>query len=110
MRLGEETFPKRLVESPDNDRVEEPARLGDREAAGLQRLKTIEVADLLAAREHERNGVSAQSTGDKGQDAYRFGIEPLSIVDDAEKWSRGGRLGQQAEDGQADEVAVGGVA
>ena len=104
--LGEEAFTHGPVEAADDDRVEQRARVGAREPAEVQGGKTAELCKVFAAREHERDSVGAEAASDERERLRRLGVEPLCVIDDAEERLRGGRLGEQVEDGEPDKVPV----
>ena len=63
--------------------------------------------DRLTDREHERDRLRLQAPRYEGEDLPGGAIEPLRVVDQAQQRPVFGRLGQQAEHGEADQEAVG---
>ena len=72
-------------------------------------LELRQVPELLAGhacREHEPHGLRQQPAGDERERQRRGLVQPLRVVDDAQQGTFLGRLGQQAEHGEADQEPI----
>jgi hypothetical protein len=83
VRLGEEAVTQGRIEPADDDGVEDVARIGDPEPAEVQRREPVEVIDLFAACDDERNRVGAEAVSDERESLPRLGIKPLRVIDGA---------------------------
>jgi hypothetical protein len=90
--------------------VQEQAGVGVAET--LERVLRQPVELVLAVRfshrEQHRDRLGAQAAGNEGQDRDRLPIEPVRIVDQAQKWPLFRHLREQAEGCQADQEVSGG--
>ena len=68
------------------------------------------LAGRLAHGEHQPDRLRPQTARHERQRLRRRAVEPLRIVDDADQRPLLRRVGQQAQDRQADEEAIRGVA
>ena len=76
----------------------------------LRQTLEMALAGRLAHREHQPDRLRAQTARHERQHLRRRAVEPLRIVDDADQRPVLGRVRQQAQDRQADEEAIRGVA
>ncbi len=106
VRLGEEAFTDGAIDLPDEDRFEQGSRVGRAQPTELQLRDAVELLDDLPACEEEPNGIGAETPCDERQRSRRLGIEPMCIVDDAQKGMRRGDLGHEAESRESDHVPV----
>jgi hypothetical protein len=72
--------------------------------------KTVELRDVLTACDRERDRVDPETASHECESLGCLGVEPLGVVDDAEKRLRGGDLREEAEDCEPHEVAIGRLA
>jgi hypothetical protein len=108
--FGKEALAYGSVEAARDHGVEQYACVGGCEPVELEGGKACEVFEVFAACDRERDRVGGQAASDESERPRRLGIEPLCVVDDAQEWLRGSCLGQEAEGGEPDEVAVRGLA
>jgi hypothetical protein len=73
--------------------------------------QAVEVAPLVgvANRDHDRHRLREQPPRDEPEHLARSGVEPLRVVHGAEQRAFLGHRRQQAEDGEPDQEAVGGI-
>ena len=104
--LGQEALEDLGVQAPDQHGVEERPGVGRCEAVDRQLADVLETVDRLAAGQEQADRLGAEPVRDEPQGAPGRAVEPLGVVDQAEQRLARGRLRQEAQDGEADEVAV----
>ncbi len=110
-RLAHDPVADALVERTRHRGFQQRLRIAVVEPAHDELLETLEVplAGRLAHREHQPDRLGAQPPRHEGQRLCRGAVEPLRVVHDADERVLLGRVGQQAQYGQADEEAIRGV-
>ena len=108
-RLGDESLAHALVQRHTHHRGEQFARVGVRQPFEPQLRQPRQLIELarLALREHEARSTLPQPPGDERKHLCRRLIEPLRIIDQAQKRLLFGSVGEQAQQGQADEKRSG---
>ena len=103
--LGHDAVTDALVQRPRDDRCQQGAGVVVIEPCKVQLRQGGEIGTRLADGEDERHPLSHQPPGDEPEHLPRGAVEPLHVVDDAEKRAvvRGR---EQAECRQRDEEAV----
>ncbi len=115
-RFGDDPDAHPLVERPDDHRVEQGCGVGVRKTADAEFRETVERIPLFARIgriphcEDHPDALRGEAPGDERQRLRRRGVDPLRIVEDAEKGRRLSHLREEAEHGETDEEPIRGLA
>ena len=101
--LREDPVANRPVQGEPHRRAQQRAGIAVDEAAHLEIRQVPELLAGLPCREHEPHRLGQQPAGDERERQRRGLIQPLRVVDDAQQRTLLGRLGHQAEHGEADQ-------
>jgi hypothetical protein len=110
--LGHDPVPDAFIEPSGDDRLEEPSRVLIVQAVEQQLGQAGEL-NVLTGRadgEHHRHRLRKKPSGDEPQDLARSVVEPLRVIDEAEKRSFLRDFGDQGEGPQRHEEAIGWIA
>ena len=107
-RLRDDPVPHRLVQAATEHRGQQVSCVDIAEPFQHQfrQIHQDRFGARLANREHERDRLGHQATGNKRQSLQRSPIEPLRIVEEADQRLSLSDLGQQAEGGQTDHETI----
>ena len=111
-RLGHDPIAHPLVERTRHHGLQQRLRITVGQPTDHELRQTLEMplAGRLAHREHQPDRLRPQTARHERQRLRRRAVEPLRIVDDADQRPLLRRVRQQAQDRQADEEAIRGVA
>jgi hypothetical protein len=99
-----------MIQRTADHRSEQRPRIVRAETHDLKLRQPAQLHPRVAHREDERNRFRRQPACDERQRLRRGPVEPLRIVDQADQRPIPGHLGQQAQDREADEEAIGRIA
>jgi hypothetical protein len=108
-RLGDDLVAHRLVEHRRDLGGEERAGVPVAKAVNLQLRQVPQLFSGLARGEHDPDGFCQEAPGHERERQRRRLVNPLRVVDDTKERALLRHLGEQAEDGQADEEAIWGI-
>ena len=106
--LAEDPVPNPRVERPGDRRVQQPAGVVGDQALDHELRQSLELVLVagLAQREHQSHPLRQQASRHERECLHGHLVEPLRVVDDADQRLLLGGVGQQAQDGQADQEAI----
>ncbi len=106
--LAEDPVPHSRVERPGDRRVQQPAGVGRDQAPDheLGQPGKLMLVAGRAQREHQSDPLRQEAPRHERERLDRHPVKPLRVVDDADERLVLGHIGQQAEDGQADQEAI----
>ena len=106
--LAEDPVPHPRVERTGDRRVQQPAGVGGDQALDHELRQSFELVLVagLAQREHQSHPLGQEASRHERERLHGHPIEPLRVVDDADERLLLGGVGQQAQDGQADQEAI----
>jgi hypothetical protein len=109
--LGDDPIAHTLVQRARHDALQQRLGVPLVQAVDDQLREPVEMplAGRLAHGEHKADRLGLQTAGHERQSLRRCLVEPLRVVDDADERAPLGRVGQEAQEGQADEEAIRGV-
>ena len=110
--LGDDPVPHPLVEPPGTCRVQQGASISVAQTTDRPFRQPLQLQRVarLAYGEHQGDGLSQQPPRDEREDLRRDPVEPLRVVDQADKRSLLGHRRQQAQHRQADQETIGRLA
>jgi len=108
MRLSDDPLPHTLVQGPADYRREQRIRVGFRQPSEPQLRQPGQLVELTrpTLREHEDDRLRLQAPRHEREHLRGRLIEPLRIVDQAEKRLFVGTVRQQTQQGEADEKTI----
>ena len=106
MRVGDDLLPDPRVQRAGQHRVQQHPRVALGQPADGQLRQARHVLARDPRREHQAHRVGGQPPGGEAQRLRRGPVEPLLIIDHADQRAVAGRLGEQAQHGQADQEPV----
>jgi hypothetical protein len=111
-RLGDDPIAHALVERTCDDAFQQRLRIMVFQAMDDELRQPVEtpLARRLTDGEDEADRLGLQTAGHKRQRLRRRRVEPPRVVDDADQWPLLGHVGQEAQEGEADEKPIRGVA
>ncbi|MFG1991953.1 hypothetical protein ACGFJ7_18440 [Actinoplanes sp. NPDC048988] len=109
VRLGEDRVADPLVQRPADDRVEQRPRVEVTEALDGPGGQAVELPHRRPQRVQHHHRLGLEPARDEREHPSGRLVEPLRVVDHAEKRLLGGRLAEQAERGQPDQERIGGA-
>ena len=96
----------RASSGPGQHRVQQRARIGLAQTLDHQLRQSRQLVARHASREHQADRFRLQAARDEREDLRRGAIEPLLVIHQADQRLLLGHVGEQAQDGQADEEAI----
>ena len=106
VRIGDDLLPDPRVQRAGQHRFQQQARVALGQAADGQLGQARHVLIRDPRGEDQAHRVGGQPPGDEAQRLGRGPVQPVLVVDDADQRVFAGRLGEQAEHGQADQEPV----
>ena len=109
-RLDQYPVAHPLVERRGDDRCEKLARTRVRQPPQSQLRESggqLTRPARITGCEQQDNGLSGETTSHEREDLRRGLVQPLDVIDNADQRALLRRVGQQAEDGQPDQEAIG---
>ena len=105
-RLGDDLVADPRVQGPGERRVQQRPRVVLAQALDHELRQSRQLVARLARREDQADRFRLQAARDEREDLRRGAIEPLLVIHQADQRLLLGHLGEQAQDGQADEEAI----
>ena len=105
--LGQDPLPDLLIERPRHDRAQQCPGVGFPESLDFEPGDSLEVLAWLAGGERQQHALGLDPASGEGERLRRGPVQPLAVVHQAHERPLRGRFRQQAQDGQADQEAVG---
>jgi len=105
--FGQDPLPDLLIERPRHDRAQQGPGVGLPESLDSEPGDSLEVLARLAGGERQQHALGLEPTSGEGERLRRGPVQPLAVVHHADERPLRRRLRQQAQDGQADEEAIG---
>ena len=106
MRLGDDLIADPRIHRPGQRRVQQRPRIVLPQPLDHKFRQSRQVTGRDTGPEHQADRLRPQPAGDEREDLRRGAVEPLLVIDDAHQRPFPGQLGQQAQDGQADQKPV----
>jgi hypothetical protein len=106
--FGQYPLPDLLIERPWHDRAQQRPGIEIAQSPDHEAGDSVEILARLAGREGQQHALGLDPAGGEGQRLRRGLVQPLAVVHHADQRPLRGRLRQQAQDGQADQEAIGG--
>ena len=106
VRVGDDLLPDPRVQRAGQRRVQQHPRVALGQPADGQLRQARHVLARDPRREHQAYRVGGQPPGGDAQCLRRGLVQPLLVIDHADQRAVAGRLGEQAEHGQADQEPV----
>jgi hypothetical protein len=106
--LAEDPVPHRRIERPGDRRVQQPTCVIGGQPLDREFRQSFELMIVagLAQREYQSHPLRQKAPCHERKRLHRHPIEPLRVVDDADERLLLGGVGEQAQDGQADQKAI----
>ena len=108
LRFRDDLVPHRVVKPSGDDGGQQDARVLVPQRCDIEPRQTRKLTILvrLARGKGDDDGFRGEAARHEAEDLQRSSIEPLRVIDDADDRQPFGGIGEQGEDGEADEEAV----
>ena len=105
-RLADDLVADPRVQRPGEHRVQQRARIALAQTLDHELRQSRQLVARSASREHQADRFRLQAARNEREDLRRGAIEPLLVIHHADQRLLLGHVGEQAQDGQADEEAI----